>query len=320
MTETQTATQTPPVPVDDKPTPPPVPKKNGNKVTTMALKDIELSDEWNREKLGDIKGLVQSIKEKGLKVPLAVRKHPKKESKAILVDGRRRYAALQEAGIKEVTVVFDSSETDLDATEAALLYNSLREDNTAWEKSKVFQRLVEGGRTVKTIARACGQSEGFVSQHLAAQRVHKKLQAALRADKIPLSAVRHFTRLDYEKDTAIYEKFMDALIEGKFSAQDIGDKIDAYVNKRDKTEAKEGKEKGKKEKAEKKRPGPKIHVTDYASPETRKMVKMISKDKTLEWLSYYGEKLKASNSSRKRVHLQGVLEGLEIAAGLIVEE
>lgn len=327
MTETQETKPTPnptPVPTPEKTPAPKKEKEVGVKNLTMPLKDIELSEDWNREKLGDVKGLVQSLKEIGQKVPLVVRRHPKKENKVMLVDGRRRYAALQEAGIKEALISFSSEASDLDAFETSMVVNEAREPNNAWEKSCGFQKLIDGGKNVKGIARTAGRSEGFVSQHLAAQKVHKKLQAALKADKIPLSAIRHFARLDYEADTSIYDKLMDSLIDGSLSAQDVGDKIDVYVDKKEKAEAAKetkegGKGKGKKAKAEKKRPGPKVQVTDYTSAEVKKLVKMIGKEKALEWLIYYGDKLKGTNSAHKRAHYQGVIEGLEIASGLIVE-
>lgn len=302
-----------------------------NKNVTIDLKNIVLPEDWNRDKLGDIKGLVQSLKEKGQKVALTVRSHPEDDKKVILIDGRRRYAALSQAGIKEAIISYSEEESDIDAFMTSMITNLEREDNTPWEISCAFQKLVDGGKTVKEIAKACGsKSEGYVSQHLAAQRVHKKLQAALKGGKIPLSMIRHFARIDYEEDKAFYDKMIEYAL-GGMTASDIGDKIDIYVSKKGKEAEKssggkaekgksKGKGKGKSSGSAKKKAGPKVKVTDYTDPEVRKLVKMIPKDKSLEWLEYYGEKLGTTNSNRKREYYQGVIEGLEIASGLIVEE
>jgi ParB/RepB/Spo0J family partition protein len=305
-----------------------------SKNLTVNLKDIILPDDWNREKLGDIKGLVQSIKEKGQKVAITVRSHPDKKDKVILIDGRRRYAALSEAGVKEAIISFSEEENDLDAFETSMIANLARENNNPWEISCGFHKLKEGGKTVKAMAKACGKSEGYVSQHLAAQSIHKKLQNALKTGKIPLSMVRAFARLDYqeENEKVFYDKMVEYAL-GGMSAQDIWDKVDIFVEKKAKSAPKstgggkgdaKGKGKGKaaakKGGAAKKKPGPKVKVTDYADPEVRKLVKMVPKDKGLEWLEYYGEKLQNTSSTRKREYYQGVIEGLEIACGLIVEE
>lgn len=303
-----------------------------SKNLTIALKDIVLPDDWNREKLGDIKGLVQSMKSKGQKVALIVRSHPKDKNKVILIDGRRRYAALSEAGIKTAIISYSEEENDLDAFETSMVANLAREDNNPWEISCGFHKLKEGGKTVKEIAKASGKSEGYVSQHLAAQGIHKKLQNALRTEKIPLSMVRHVARLDYEEDKVFYDKIIEYAL-GGLTAQAIGDKIDIYVERKKKAAPKstgagkgDGKGKGKGKAAAKgkgggkKKPGPKVKVTDYQDPGVRKLVKMIGKEKSLEWMEYYGEKLVNTNSARKREYYQGVLEGLEIASGLIVEE
>jgi len=303
-----------------------------NKNLTISLKDIILPSDWNREKLGDIKGLVQSIKVKGQKVAITVRSHPNKKDKVILIDGRRRYAALSEAGIKEAIISYSEEKDDTEAFLTSLVTNLAREDNNPWEISCGFQKGIDAKKTVKYMAQICGKSEGYVSQHLAAQRIHKKLQNALKVEKIPLSMVRHFARLDYKEDQAFYDRLIEYALEG-MTAQDIGDKIDIFMDRKAKTAPKPtggaksaGKEKDKaapKEKKAppaKKKPGPKVKVTDYADPEVRKLVKMVSKDKALEWMEYFGEKLISTNSARKREYFQGVLEGLEISAGLIIEE
>lgn len=297
---------------------PAVPKTNKTpRTAVVALKDIVLSTEWNREKLGDIKGLVQSIKEVGLEVPLIVRPH--KNNKYMLIDGRRRYAALQEAGIKEVLVVC-KEEDDKQAFSTSVVANSGREDNTPWEKSCSYQKMLDNGLSVKQIAQYAACSEGFVSQHLAAQKVHKNLQDALKTGKIPLSAIRHFVRLDPENhkaDATMYDKMMEALISGKYSAQDVGERIDLHLSKKAKaTGAKTKKNKA----AGKKRPGPKIQVTDYTQPEVKKLIKMIPKNQALDWLTHLSEKLQASTSTKKRLQYQYTIEGLEIACGLIIEE
>lgn len=68
------------------------------KVKRMKTKDIKVGERFRR-KLGNIELLAQSIKEEGLLYPILVDKD------AILIDGQRRLAALNQLGIKETEVL-----------------------------------------------------------------------------------------------------------------------------------------------------------------------------------------------------------------------
>jgi ParB/RepB/Spo0J family partition protein len=293
-------------------------KKSPKKLESseLALKDIVLPEHWNREKLGNNSGLTDSIKSVGLVQPLAVRPHPTKPGKYILVDGRRRYASCQEAGLTKVPVYVKSIADDLQAEVEALIANLNREDMTDFEKAMEFKRLSDAGKKNKEIARfAGGKSEGYVSQHLAVFRLPENFVDALQKGKITFAKARALSRLDTVKNAAYFEKIEGDALNPKVSAEELDTKIDAFLNKQAKKEGKERSTAGK-TKAEKKR-GPAIKTTDYTDNVIKQsMAPVTNKTKYVEYFEYYTQRIQKTSSKTRRTYLEGVLEGLELGAGL----
>lgn len=309
------------------------PKKSVENIT-WKLSDITLSKIWNREKLGDITGLVASIKKRGLVQPLVVR-HTDKASKVELVAGRRRYAACLQLKMTEVPIVFrtfddgDETANKRDTTLTQLAENLAREDNTDYEIAVVFDQLAnEFGMTNEQIVTetGCGKSPGYVSQRLAVFKQSIPLQHALKAGKIPLSIFRHFTKIDQEKHKAFYDKMVSEAIKGT-SAQELGDKIDFFVAKENKKEVAKAEKEGKKAKlpakrggAAKKKKGPRFQITDYSLPENKKLVKGQATKVIVEGLEFATTKLQSTSSKHNVAFWQGYVAGLELAGGITVLE
>jgi ParB/RepB/Spo0J family partition protein len=88
-----------------------------------------------REDFGDMEGLVDSIKDKGLLQPLLL--NPALE----LRDGGRRYEACLRAGIKKIPCLIRKDADQLDAIEIELIANIARKDFTWQEQAKHTKKL-----------------------------------------------------------------------------------------------------------------------------------------------------------------------------------
>lgn len=288
---------------------------------TMHIDDIELPKRWNRTELVDLKGLTQSIKVTGQLVPVIVRPHPDKDGKAVAVDGRRRLAVLRNLGITEVIVSFSSANNEGDAFLYSMVTNSNAKPNTAYELAMSYELLVvDDGKTNEEIAKSCGKTAGHVSQMRTALRVanqNRRLLNAFKKDKVVHSVFRHLAKLDPEKDLKFFERMVE-LVLNDAHAQDIGDKIAAYLEKK---KEKETTTKKRGAAAHKNNAKVEIEFVDYSSDSVRKQMEPIrSKDKYQELLVYQTEKIRNTTKKNELVYEQGVLQGLEMACQLVVIE
>lgn len=291
-----------------------LPTKDGDALgpRTVKLKDIILPDDWNREKLTKIAELAQSIKEVGLITALSVMP-AEGSNKYILVDGRRRYAALQEAKISDANVTVLPAKSPTEAYLAALVANENRESNNAHELALAFEKLVAEGKKNRDISKACGKTEGYVSQHRAILRTPDYVQKAIRNGDLPPSATRILVKLNYEEDQAFYDKIATAMIEGNINLEEAAVKVDMHLEQKEGKESGKGKKKSAaKTKAEKRR-GPTIRVLDYADKEVLKQMEPLPKTEANKYLQHFADKLSKTSSKVKSAYNQGVLHGIEIS-------
>lgn len=90
-----------------------------------------------RENLGNLKGLVESIKDKGILQPITI--YPD----FTLLAGGRRLAAAKEAGLKKIPALIRNSPDNgmVDMREVELIENTMREDFTWEEQVKLIAEL-----------------------------------------------------------------------------------------------------------------------------------------------------------------------------------
>lgn len=104
--------------------------------------------------LGDLRDLAQSIKEKGILVPVIVERHGDRYR---LRDGHRRIAAANIAGRSLTTAVIHTEPLDeADWLIESIDYNVRRKGYTDEDKRRVAIRLIELGATKGAIAEAFG--------------------------------------------------------------------------------------------------------------------------------------------------------------------
>lgn len=282
------------------------------------LKDILLPDEWNRTRVDKekLKGLMSSIKAQGQITPLLVCK-TENPDKVMLVDGRRRYTALSELGVESACVHFTKEITKpVDAEIIALIANLAKEEMSDYDQARSFKKLADAGFSCDQIADCAGYTAGYVSQRSGIFRHDPRLVLAFQKGAIPLAMFRALAPLDTAEnstDIKFYNKMVDTILRGNITAQAISEKVNHFKDLQKSAEPKTDTDK------KSKRPGPKINVVDYTAPEIRKSVKMIPKDKVLEYLEHYSKVLVDTRSKAKRDAIVNRMIGIELCAGLAEE-
>lgn len=305
-------------------------KPNTSKNTTMKLSKIHMPPDWNRAQLGDLSGLIASITQEGQLQPILVRMD-EATGKVYLVDGRRRYAALQAIKADAEIKIIDAPDHKT-AFLKSMVANLEREDNTTYDIARSFDKLVNTyNMTNEDVARACGKTPGYVSQHVTASRLaqlHPPLLSAFRKNTVPLSFFRYLVRLDPVVDLKFFLRITDAVLKG-LSAQDAGDRIGMYIDKQRQKAVAKAKQKGVETEAptkkgaaahKKQKAGPKFRLTDYKDPGIKKLMRRVPRESLIEMAVYSGEKLVNSSSQSKQRYYQGMIDGLEYGMGLVEED
>jgi len=291
-------------------------KKTGNGALksvrnfSINLKDINLPDKYNRDKIGDIKGLVQSIKSVGQKVALVVRVDPNDPSKVILVDGRRRFTALQEAGIKEAFVTFTDDSNDADAFLTSMLTNLAREGHNPIEIAEGFQYAIDSGKKQKDISAACGKSDAFVSQHLAILKLPSDAIKYARTEKLKFAHLRALLRVFTEEDMKFYARVFDATVENDWTPEDTENAIIHYLDKK----AEKAKAAGAKN--DKKKAGRPTKKKDKLKDYSSLSLKLVSPSKTKEIFAEAKELYESANTKDRVNYYKGILVGMERLSGI----
>lgn len=111
--------------------------------------------------------LAESMGKYGQLADVLVRVHPNAGDKFQLIYGHRRVAAARLLGWENVRArIVTASEEEMIIM--SLIENLERRDFTAFEKSRIFQRLnKEFKRSYEDIARIIGRSKAYVAQHIA---------------------------------------------------------------------------------------------------------------------------------------------------------
>lgn len=142
-----------------------------------------------REDLGDISELTQSIRERGLIQPLAVKK---RDNDYLLLAGGRRFSACERAKVTKIPVrIYDRDLSEYEARAIELAENFYRKDLT-WTEQVKLQREVhllhqkihgprstipDEGWSTKDTSELLGKSRSSVKQDLALAEAYEKAPA-----------------------------------------------------------------------------------------------------------------------------------------------
>lgn len=131
----------------------------------IPLEDVEEDPDQPRQTFGEeaMQELADSIATHGVKVPISVHRHPKREGRFVINDGARRYRATHRAGLATVPAVV----TDAFSLIEQIVVNKVRDDTPAKDKAQAFARLMKTkGWSQRELAQASRLSEAYVSQHM----------------------------------------------------------------------------------------------------------------------------------------------------------
>ncbi|MDA1097565.1 MAG: ParB/RepB/Spo0J family partition protein [Proteobacteria bacterium] len=114
----------------------------------------------------ELQALTESIREKGILMPILVRRMGDDNSSFEIVAGERRWRAAQAAQLYEVPVIVKELD-DNQTLEVALIENVQRQDLTPLEEAEGYRRLMdEFANTQEDLARTVGKSRSHVANLL----------------------------------------------------------------------------------------------------------------------------------------------------------
>ena len=142
----------------------------------IAIDLLEPNSEQPRKDRGDLRGLTDSVREKGVLEPLLVR--PLRESgKYLIISGERRYHAARAAGLAEVPCI-EKDIGEAETLEIALIENLQRKDLTPFEEANGIQALGDRfGLTHEQIARQLSRGRSSVTEVLSLRAIPDEIKA-----------------------------------------------------------------------------------------------------------------------------------------------
>lgn len=142
----------------------------------IPLDQITPNADQPRKDRGDLKGLTESVREKGVLEPLLVR-YLSESQKYMIISGERRYFAARAAGLAEVPCI-EKDADDAETLELALIENLQRKDLTPFEEADGIQSL--GDRFALThdeIAKKIGKGRSSITESLSLRGIPDEIKA-----------------------------------------------------------------------------------------------------------------------------------------------
>jgi len=151
--------------------------RSGAAIGRMILLElIQPNADQPRKDAGDLRGLTESVREKGVLEPLLVRHLPESD-KYLIISGERRYHAARAAGLVEVPCI-EKNVDEAETLEIALIENLQRKDLTPFEEADGVQTLGDRwGLTHEEIAKKIGKARSSVTETLSLRSIPDELKA-----------------------------------------------------------------------------------------------------------------------------------------------
>ena len=142
--------------------------KSDININKLRISDL-VSNKFQPRKIFDeenLKDLANSIKARGIIQPIIVRKSDQEKSKYEIIAGERRWLAAQKAGLHDVPVVVTEAD-DLKSLEFAIVENVQRNDLSAIEEARGYQRLInEFTYDQEKVAAFIGKSRSHIANYI----------------------------------------------------------------------------------------------------------------------------------------------------------
>lgn len=142
----------------------------------IAIEQILTSADQPRKDVGDLRGLTDSVREKGVLEPLLVRYLPESE-KYMIISGERRYHAAKAAGLRELPCI-EKDADDAESLELALIENLQRKDLTPFEEADGVRALAERfALSHEEIAKKIGKGRSSITEVLSLRAIPDDIKA-----------------------------------------------------------------------------------------------------------------------------------------------
>lgn len=144
----------------------------------------------------ELKALADSIRQEGVLMPVLARPH---SGGYELIAGERRWRAAQAAGLLEVPAIVRDV-NDQQALELAIIENEQRDDLTAIESARAYQRLTEDfGLTQKQVAERIGVSRTQVSNLTRLLQLPDRVQQMIERHQLDMGHARPLIGMPVER-------------------------------------------------------------------------------------------------------------------------
>jgi ParB family chromosome partitioning protein len=142
----------------------------------IAIEELQPNAEQPRKDRGDLRGLIDSVREKGVLEPLLVR-HLPESGRYLIIAGERRYHAARAAGLREIPCI-EKDADDSETLELALIENLQRKDLTPFEEADGVHALGDRlGLTHDEIAKRVGKSRPTITELFSLRAIPDEIKA-----------------------------------------------------------------------------------------------------------------------------------------------
>lgn len=162
---------------------------------------------FNEEKITE---LAQTIRTHGMIQPIVVREIDDSDVKYEIIAGERRYRAVTSLGWEAIPAIIRQM-NDKETASVALIENLQREELTAIEEAKAYERLlVIHELTQEALAQRLGRSQSTIANKLRLLKLPEDVQTAILNKSITERHARTLIMLkDEEKQTALLNEIIN---------------------------------------------------------------------------------------------------------------
>lgn len=171
---------------------------------------------FNEKELNE---LAESIKEKGVLVPIILRSVKNKPYLYEIVAGERRFRAAQKAGLSEIPALVKEL-TDKNAMEIALIENVQRENLNPIEEAEGYENLMQKCQySLQDVSKLIGKSESYIRNLMRINNLPESVKEYIKEGKISASHARTIAVSDDP------EKLAHDIINNKLSVAETQNRV-----------------------------------------------------------------------------------------------
>ena len=195
-------------------------------VSMIPLSTITITDRARKE-MGDLEGIEQSIKDRGLISPLAVKRDD--NGTYTLLAGERRYLVLEKNKVETVPVrVFPPDISDLEMKSIELAENFYRKEFEFWEQDNLLRQIHELHQQIHGVAAPGPGQSGWTLKDTAALAgvTDASVSTAIKRSEARDAFPELFAECKTQKDASKIIKKMDEMITKEIIAKKLESNLD----------------------------------------------------------------------------------------------